>query len=182
MSRSRLPEGFARFRSDFGAIIRKQRTGEGWTQQALATAIGVSRETLSRIENGAWPRPDTLEGLMRHLEIDWYDFALEGDTDRPAKRFDDSSRGENRYAKGRALRKGRLKENLSLERLAERCEVSAGQLSRLERGECLRSKLLEDEPADRDLPVKFRKYRFRHPELRRIEALGRDDAEANGLC
>jgi transcriptional regulator with XRE-family HTH domain len=174
-SRSRLPEGFAAFRDDFGAIVRAKRTGERRTQQALADAIGITRETLSRIENGAWPLPDTLEGLMRELEIDWPDFAIRGPSERPAKRFDGSSRGEDRYSMGRSLRRGREAEGLSLRNLAERCGCSAAQLSRLERGESTRSKLLEDDPDDAELPANHRRYRFVHAELRRVETLGRDD-------
>lgn len=112
---------------------------------------------------------------MRHLDLDWVDFAVKGDTQRPAKRFDGTSRGEARYEMGRALRRGRTKEGLSLETLATRCNISAALLSRFERGECLRSKLLQDHPDDLTLPTAFRRYLFIPPELRRIEALGLAD-------
>lgn len=174
-SRSRLPDGFAAFRSDFGEIIRAKRIDECLTQQALADAIGVTRETISRIENGAWPLPDTLDGLMRHLEVDWGEFATKGRSDRSSKRFDGSSRGEDRFRMGQALRRGRLSQGLSLRHVAKTCGVSAAQLSRLERGESGRSKLLQDDEQDTKLPIEFRRYRFSHPELRRLEALGRSD-------
>ncbi|MFK3889775.1 helix-turn-helix domain-containing protein [Sphingomonas sp. NPDC079357] len=174
-SRSRLPEGFAAFRDDFGEIIRKKRVSEGWSQQTLADLVGVTRETISRMENGAWPLPDTLYGLMRHLEIDWGDFAVPGVSERPPKRFDGSPRGEDRFHMGQALRKARLSKGWTLQCLAGRCGMSAAQLSRLERGESSRSKFLEDDPRDAELPVEYRRYRFKHPLLRRVEWLGSRD-------
>jgi transcriptional regulator with XRE-family HTH domain len=42
----------ARNARELGAIIRRGRRARGWSQQALATAAGVTRPTVAAVESG----------------------------------------------------------------------------------------------------------------------------------
>jgi transcriptional regulator with XRE-family HTH domain len=172
LSRSRLPLGFAGFRPDLGEILRRRRRNQVVKQQALADAVGITRESLSRIESGrSWPLPDTLDGLMRELDLDWHQLAIVGVTDRATRAFDGTWRGDLRLQLGRAVREARRLEKLKLRELALRCCVSVAQLSRIERGEAPRSRVYEDHPDDADQPKEYRRLGFRDPELRRLSML-----------
>lgn len=184
-TRYRLQGGFAEFRADFGDTIREARKDKFKTQEALAPAMEVSRETVSRIENGAVPRPDTLEKLLKFLELELAAIALAGSSDRPQRPFDGSGGGDSRLILGRDLRRGRLAEGLSLSELSSRCrrlaaerssnrrELSAAQLSRIEHGEATRSRALDYHPDDADNEREERRMVFVDPELRRLAELGR---------
>jgi DNA-binding XRE family transcriptional regulator len=55
-------------RQEIGSRIRELREGAGLTQEALATAAGIGRVTLVRIENGEQsPRYETLVSLATAL-------------------------------------------------------------------------------------------------------------------
>jgi transcriptional regulator with XRE-family HTH domain len=143
--RSRLPEGFIGYRSDLGQVIRQKRDGEVIKQQTLADTVGIRRETLSQIECGrTWPQPDTIDGLMRALGLDWPDVAEPGPLRRSVRRpVDGSWRDEQLRDVGALIRKGRKAKDLTLREAAELVGLSAAQLSRLERGECVRSQVWE---------------------------------------
>ncbi|QYE35598.1 helix-turn-helix domain-containing protein [Polymorphobacter sp. PAMC 29334] len=168
-SRQRLPSGYAQLRPDLGAFLRRERKEHELKQQSVADDIGLSRENLSRIECGhSWPGYDTLLGLMMIFSLDWPQIAVEGNTDRVPRPFQDSRRALSRLRLGSCLREGRQSEGLSLKGLAERCGMSAAQLSRIERGEASRSRAFEDDPADAGWPKDDRCERFVHLELRRL--------------
>ncbi len=61
-----------------GTTIEHMRIERGWSQDELADRIGITKSSLSRMENdNQWPRPDTLEALAAALEIKVYQlFAL----------------------------------------------------------------------------------------------------------
>jgi transcriptional regulator with XRE-family HTH domain len=53
-----------------GNNIAQYRKDRKIRQQQLADAIGVTRTTLSRIENGAWqPSADTMKAISDHLQV-----------------------------------------------------------------------------------------------------------------
>jgi transcriptional regulator with XRE-family HTH domain len=56
---------------DLGTAVRAERRRRGLSQSQLATTAGVSREWLSRLENGA-PRleADKLLRVLAHLDFD----------------------------------------------------------------------------------------------------------------
>lgn len=135
-------------------------------QQTLADAIGIQRSSLSAIENGhAWPLPDTLEALMRELDLDWSMVLNKGATKPPYQKVGGTDAADERLDLGRALRSGRLKEGSSLRQVAERCGLSAAQLSRLEGGEATRSRVCARDPQGGWL------VGFDHPELQRLYLL-----------
>ena len=170
-SRIRLPVGFVALKDDLGDILRRQRTEGGHGSTAtVAAAIGISRESLSRIENGrSQARPQTLDALLSLYDLDWEAIASRGETKRTPRYFDDSWEGELRAEQGAALRRGRLSEKLSLAEVGRRCGISASQLSRIERGEAPRSTAF-GQRTDGTSPVGFA-----HPELRRLASIGFDD-------
>jgi transcriptional regulator with XRE-family HTH domain len=61
-----------------GAIIEQLRIARGWSQDDLAERVGITKSSLSRMENdNQWPRPETLESLAAALNIKVYQlFAL----------------------------------------------------------------------------------------------------------
>lgn len=170
-SRIRLPVGFSMLRDDLGDILRRQRTEGGHGSTAtVAAAIGISRESLSRIENGrSQGRPQTLDALLSLYDLDWKAIATSGEPQRAPRYFDDSWEGDARAQRGAALRRGRLSERLSLAEVGRRCGISASQLSRIERGEAPRSTVYEQR-TDGASPAGFA-----HPELSRLASIGLDD-------
>lgn len=172
-SRSRFPPGFVGFRPDLGSFLKRRRQTLYGKQQTLADAIGLARPSLSAIENGhAFPLPDTVAGLMRELSLTWPMMLVAGETDRIPRTIDHTAGADQRLDLGQSLREGRRLEGLKLRKVAERCGMSAAQLSRIERAEHRRSSAYEDEPDDAGLPVEYRRIRFRNPELRRLSMLG----------
>jgi len=174
-SRSLLPEGYAAFRPDLGVEVRRRRRDDFGKQQALADEIGISRESLSRIECGrAWPLPDTLDALMRVLGMDWPDVASVGEAERASRHlFDGTWRDEQRLELCRAVRLGRKSRGLTLAAAAALAGLSTAQLSRIERGECGRSRVLDEAPEDRELPTDSRRLRLRNAFLRDLARDGR---------
>lgn len=177
-TRYRLPDGFSRYRDDFGDTISVARKEKFGGQKALAHAMGVSRETISRIENGAVPRPDTLDRLLGCLGLEMAAVAETGSSEGAQKRFDGSWGGEARLDLGRDLRRGRLAKGLSLRGLSAKCGLSAAQLSRIEHGEATRSRKLAYHPDDADDEREDRRMVFIDPELLGLARLGRRLREA----
>lgn len=50
---------------EFASKIQQAREAKGWTQAQLADAVGVSRETVLRIEAGRCPSAHVLDALLR---------------------------------------------------------------------------------------------------------------------
>jgi transcriptional regulator with XRE-family HTH domain len=179
----RLPTGYAELRKDLGTYLRKCRTepemGEALTQAEVAALASISREGLSRIENGRqWPSFATLYRLMGLFSLDWHQVAIEGKGIRPSHHYAPDPLQDL----GAELRAGRLAEGLSLQDLGKRVGLSGAQLSRIERAQCTRSKVIAVErfgPEDDDLV-----FRFSHPELCRLAERGgrelRGDPEHQG--
>ena len=168
-----LPAGFAELRRDLGAIIRRRRMeherGRGLRQAEVADLIGIARESLSRIESGRRsPSYDTLYEIMGLFDLEWHDVAIKGESSRPARRY----ATENRQDLGAALRAGRIEEGLSLQALAEKVGISCSQLSRIERAQSTRSRVLEilpdGDPQLNDDPV----FQFRDAEFARLAEIG----------
>jgi len=61
-----------------GNTIERLRAERGWSLDELAERIGITKSSLSRMENNnQWPRPETLEALAAALEMKIYQlFAL----------------------------------------------------------------------------------------------------------
>lgn len=165
--RPRPPLRYAGFRLDLGAVLRARRKALRIKQATLADAICVQRSSLSAIENGhAWPLPDTLEGLMSELDLDWSMVLKKGAPKPPDQEVGGTDDADRRLDLGRALRSGRLQEGSSLWQVAERCGLSAAQLSRLERGQATRSRVYAKD-LQGGWPVGFK-----DPELQRLYLLG----------
>lgn len=167
-----LPEGYARFRPDLGAVLRHRRKEERLTQGRLAKKIGVARETLSRIERGrAWPRPDTLNKLTAELDLKVYDVWVREGLGRAPRKTDDLIT-DRRAQLGIDLRSGRLAEGLSLRALAALCGTSAAQLSRIERNLTSRSRSFEMDHTNTGRYDDAGRDHFNHPELQRLAKIG----------
>lgn len=79
-----------------GDRLRQHRIARRWQQTELADRVKVSRETLSKVENG---HSVTLENFLRVLKglelIDRLDNAIDDAGDRPTEKF--KSAGKRRY-------------------------------------------------------------------------------------
>ncbi|WP_375404237.1 helix-turn-helix domain-containing protein [uncultured Sphingomonas sp.] len=169
----RLPRGYVTLRPDLGAVLRARRRDGYGKQQSVAEAVGVARETLSRIEAGrTMPRPDTLDRLLAVLELEWDDVAVRGDGAGRARVFRDTFRGEGCFRLGLAVRAGRRRLGLGLREAGIACGFSASQLSRLERGEVLSGRALLAAPGQDDVASENRRMVLVHPFLRRLAAAG----------
>lgn len=167
--RYRLPRGYSHLKPDIGRIIKQLREAMPMKQEALAHDVGISRGTLSRIENGgALPSPATLESLIDAFNIDMRDLAVKGETSRRASVFDDTPRGDKQAAMGKALRHFRKERELTLAALAKLSGVPASQLSRIERGQLLTSGLIDWHPDTLHLCEDDRYMMFLNPVLRRL--------------
>ena len=55
----------------FGANVRQHRKAKGWTIEQLADRVGVTQETIGKIERGkAAPLFETAETIATALEVD----------------------------------------------------------------------------------------------------------------
>jgi len=54
-----------------GEQVREGRRGRGWTQERLASALGVSVATVQSWEQGRRGVPQMAERLMRRLGLRW---------------------------------------------------------------------------------------------------------------
>lgn len=175
-----MPRGAARLRKDLGAFLRKRRRGEFGdqaygTQSAVAARVGVTRQTMSKIERGAaWPGPGTLDALLDVLDLGWEDVAhpepgfrrfhvgapLDGETLAPERGptrhrvFMEGPSGDLLLAFGGSLRAFRKARRLTLGDLATSAGISLALLSRLERGQVRRSSIFrfEVDPDDLERP------------------------------
>lgn len=139
----------------------------GHKQEMLAHAAGISRSTLSRIEKGhVVPRMDTLERLMAALDIT-NDVVGEPGlvgagqlmSPRSIKDAKDADIGARLRERPRLLR-------LSIAEVAAAAGgVSAAQLSRVERGQSRRSRLIAWCTRDPDLRGDDRPRIFVNPVL-----------------
>lgn len=149
-----LPRDFSEIREGLGAFLRKCRFEKdyegGRSQAAVAKRVGISRGSLSRIERGhRHPCYGTLHELMRLYQFDWGEIATKGESLRPSRRY----AAELRQDLGCALRAGRLEEGLTLRALAKQTGMSVSQLSRIERSQSTRSRVIEIQASDRDRPI-----------------------------
>ena len=62
------------------------RVGNGITQQMLADEIGVTRQMISAIENGANPSVETAKAIAAVLGFDWTLFFPDGQESEDDKR------------------------------------------------------------------------------------------------
>jgi transcriptional regulator with XRE-family HTH domain len=173
-SRMRLPEGFTQLRADLGETLRTCRKGENIALKNLAADVGITRESLSRIECGRrWPSYDTLYRIMEQLNLEWHQLAIAGQGGRSSRRAPTNDREEYLEHLGAALRRGRKAEELSLRDLAADCGLSYSQLSRIERGQSGYSEVLKEHPDDLALDHDRRRSRFRNPKLAKLVEKGR---------
>lgn len=70
-----------------GRVIAKLRIERGWSLDQLANRVGITKSSLSRMENdGQWPRPETLDALALAFEVKVYQlFAMAVDEPLPTK-------------------------------------------------------------------------------------------------
>jgi len=61
-----------------GDTIEQLRVQRGWSLDELAERVGITKSSLSRMENNSqWPRPETLESVAAALGVKVYQlFAL----------------------------------------------------------------------------------------------------------
>jgi transcriptional regulator with XRE-family HTH domain len=136
-------------RADLGDTVRAERKKRRIKQEVLASDVGIRREALCRIENGRQkPGPRVLDALMRELEIDWNEVAEKGDTSHPARVFEECTRGRALQRLGNDICERRAAARLKLRGLSKRLRMSAAQLSRIERGQVLHSRIFRDHPDD----------------------------------
>lgn len=77
---NKSPEYLIEVRKLYGSWIKQIREEKGQTQQQMADEIGMSRSTISKIEDGKWNFGiDTLTIFAQHL--DFYLFFLEKNSD-----------------------------------------------------------------------------------------------------
>lgn len=174
-----MPEGFVALKNNVGALLRDAREASfeyGETpRREFAQLVGVSRETLSRIENGTrWPSYRTLVEIMGVLSIEWSHIAIKGTSSRKPIR----ERPEVCCQLGEALRAGRKAAKLNLRQLAEHTGTSAAQLSRIENGLFVRGGHIEIVPGEGitkfdDCTI----VRFTHPVLEYLAELGGYDSD-----
>jgi transcriptional regulator with XRE-family HTH domain len=171
----RIPKGYAKLRDDLGKILKSARLnydeGTGCTQTQLAERVGISRESLSRIENGRVPVYETLCDLMIRLGLKWDDVAIEGESSGSSYHYSP----EYRHFLGESLRKGRRAVGLTLRDLAAEVGISFSQLSRIERAQSTRSALIKvrDTGCDRNLDECI--FEFSNERLKKL-------ADRGGMC
>lgn len=133
--RYRLPKGYSGLIDGIGSTLREARGRSpdygAMSSAEFATALGVKRETLSRIDNGR--TLPSYQILCRYLDL------LDMDLDAVAKKGGRVGPSIPDYPEvclqlGEALDAGRKAEDLTLRQLSEYTGISYSQLSRLARG------------------------------------------------
>lgn len=170
--RTRLLPGLVALHGDLGDRLREARNGPkgegiGHKQEMLAHAAGISRSTLSRIEKGhVRPRMDTLERLMAALDITNVVVGEPGLVGAGQLMSPRSIRDAKDADLGARLREQRRLLRLSIAEVAAAAGcVSAAQLSRVERGQSRRSRLIAWCTGDPDLRGDDRPRIFVNPVL-----------------
>lgn len=67
-----------------GPLLRTLRQEAGYTQEALGKRVGISRETVSAIEN---EKPGSLNSIGAEVISMWYILCRQGATDHTQNRF-----------------------------------------------------------------------------------------------
>ena len=157
----RLPSGHFDLRGKLGEVIQAAREEKRIERKVLAHDVGIRREALSRIENGKqMPRPRLLEALVLKLGIEGEPVVSEIDASRPARVFGEGTRERALDRLREDIYRRRKAERLSLRALATRLRISAAQLSRIERGQVLHSRIFRDHPDDLGRPREERRIQI----------------------
>ena len=157
----RLSEDYSVLRSKLGDIVKAERKKRRIKQEDLAGDVGIRREALSRIENGQqMPRPRALEALVRELGIEWDPVVIKLDVLRPVPVFEEGTRGRALDRLKNDIYRFRKAECLTLRALGKRLRISAAQLSRIERGQVLHSRIFRDHPDDLARPREDRRIQI----------------------
>lgn len=75
-------------------LIQKLRLKNGWSQQQLATASGLSARTIQRIEAGHPPSVESLKSIAGALEIDFTTLTEEPKMETETKRREEEQERE----------------------------------------------------------------------------------------
>ena len=143
------PSGQALLRSELGEVVRAERKKQRVKQAVLAGDIGIRREALSGIENGKhMPRERVLNALVQKLGLEWHPVMDKLDLSRPVRAFEEGTRGRALDRLRSDIYRCRKAKGLSLRALGKRLRMSAAQLSRIERGQVLHSRIFRDHPED----------------------------------
>ncbi|WP_278985678.1 helix-turn-helix transcriptional regulator [Sphingobium yanoikuyae] len=171
--RFRLPAGLSHFDSRFAKALKALRADRKETQQVVADAIGITRTAYARFENGkSWPRPDTFEALQDYFEVFGEQLAVarqpgERATGRVKPNFDTVRAGAI-LDMGRYLRECRKVKKYTLRQVAAWSGISAAQLSRIERGECVNSRIISAVDEDKNLHKDEQRLTFTNQVIREI--------------
>lgn len=63
---------------EFGKKLKELREAKRFTQQQIATSLGITTRQVQRYEEGSIPRPEKIRGLNKIFKFDF--FSLLGDT------------------------------------------------------------------------------------------------------
>ena len=118
-----------------GEAIRKARLAQKLTQEELGERIGVQRAQISKLEKRIFQK----QIIMAQMNLTPLDDVLDkhfGKVGTPKRDTFESDVDEalHAYRLGEAIKKARIKQNLTQEELGERIGVKRAQISRLERG------------------------------------------------
>lgn len=82
MSKKKIRDLSTDERAEYAAGVKSLRQSKGFTQQALADAAGVSRQTINNIERAVKvPQADVLSNVLRVLGVDIEENVFEEQTD-----------------------------------------------------------------------------------------------------
>jgi len=166
----RLVPGLVALHPDLGKRLLEARKGRkghdfGHKQEWLAHAAGISRSTLSRIEKGhVVPRMDTLERLMEALNLDMAEVGFTEERLKQEPLSPESDEAEKREEEDRSLgarlREQRRKLHLTIAQVAVAAGLDPSQISRVERGQLRRSRMVEWYVPDGDFHKDYRRRVF----------------------
>ncbi|MFK3889747.1 helix-turn-helix domain-containing protein [Sphingomonas sp. NPDC079357] len=125
MASPNLLQPRAKFPRNFGESLREARRARRWSQARLAERVGVTRDTILRIEKGhAQPGPHLVRALLRTEVLGAHLPKVHGW--EPFDEPDRSRRGFRAYA-------ARITAGLTLAEVAQAAGTSAASLSHFER-------------------------------------------------